>query len=308
MPKRFYWIMCISGLLTVSFVILAIVTNSAQLTAENADRSEMVNNTKSRSEIEEDYDIAPGTCPPGSATVEIFARSILLESSRDSGCIDADIPSHMIDESAFANAGQAKLHVQFTWEALPVDARVQSILTISFEQNGMIVGNEKFSLTEETEGVYSINIALEIPENSMITATTSLVIMANPSQERVALEVGPLEWGSITNCASAQFFVRNDETKSQGDGVSFRPETTVNIVFENSGCGDNQLAQSSLIITRNGDLVITIANDSDVVAENGTQMWTWNQRDMNGEQVGDGEYQFSIQTNTGEWLCLKSGN
>jgi len=244
----------------------------------------------------------PGSCPPGTVTAQTFARSVLFESDT-TGCITAEIPSHLIDQSALTHNGTAELINQFNWESLPDGTRVQAIATLTYHNDvdGAAIGKDRFSMLKTSTGVYTINPIIEIPSRSTFQLLISFVVLDNPSGMRVAMEAGPFEIKSVTNCSGASLFPRNSATESEGSGISFRANQAVELIFENTGCTDIMLERGSIEIARNGETINVIGNAEDTITVNRFVSWTWNQRDFNGAQVIEGEYVVKIRTDQGEY-------
>jgi len=249
-----------------------------------------------------DFEPTPGSCPPDSIIAQNFARSILLE-TEGTGCITIEVPEHLIDQSALTHEGAAELINQFNWESLPDEAIVQAIATITYrDTDGQATGTtDKFSMLKDATGTYTLNPRIEVPANSNIELDISFVVKNNPSFSRIALEAGPFELKSITNCSGATLFPSNANSNSEGAGISFRGNQLVELIFENTGCTDITLSRGTLVISRNGEDVAVIGNASDTISVNRFVSWTWNQRDNNGVQVIDGEYTATIQTDQGEY-------
>ena len=254
--------------------------------------------------LEVGQDAIPGACPPETVTMTEFAQSLFLESTSIAGCITVDVPQRLIDTSSLTHDGTASILNQFTWEALPLDAKLRAFVFIKYKDSlGGLLGEARpMSLVRTQDGFFTAESALDIPTDGQVNLTLVLNILENPSASRIALDAGPFELSTVTSCTSAKLLVRNEETNSEGDRnslISFRLGTPVDIVFQNTGCGVVSILESSLLIRNGLGDVKRIGNASITVSAGESATFSWDQTDENGEQVSQGAYTILLDTDQG---------
>ncbi|MBI1730933.1 DUF4384 domain-containing protein [Candidatus Acetothermia bacterium] len=247
----------------------------------------------------------PGACPPNTVTDQTFARSILLESNQPSGCYSKDIPQSLIQQQgSVALQGNVQANVQYSWESVPNGADVQAYIIPHYEDaNGVTTGQEpKVYLLPASSGIFTKQIDLNIPAGSVVKLVLVLNILSNPGPGTVSLEVGPIDLSlAVSTCKAAGLQTRNEATASQGDLISFAQGSDIKVVFQNRDCSDIDVARDSLAILQNGSAIFTMTNAAATVQKGGEVVWTWNQKDSNGNQVQKGLYTIQIETSQGTY-------
>lgn len=257
-------------------------------------------------EIKVDPDIVD--CPEESISSQQFANSILLESDAEKGCIVLQIPEQMINSATSSIHGEASFHHVFSWERLPDEADLQAAYHILYEKDGSVVDKEpRIMLVPAQIGNFARQAIISVPSGSDVNARFVMHISKNPMEDQIALEIQPISIDMLSRCADAQLVTRNPASFSEGDYLTFNRENQVYIVFKNAGCGEMQIQEDSISVSRNGVQIAVIKHESIMIERGQEQSWIWN---PSASQIGapeKGLYTIQIRTSEGiyvTWICL----
>jgi len=134
----------------------------------------------------------PGSCPPDSVVVQIFARDTVFQTS-STGCATADIADHLVSIDGELARGNAELTFDYEWEALPENTQARAILSISYiDENDTPIERDLINLTEESGGKYSLRELIEVPEVTSAEFAVSFIVFDNPTSKLISLVIKPI--------------------------------------------------------------------------------------------------------------------
>jgi len=135
----------------------------------------------------------PGSCPPDSVVVQIFARDTVFQTS-STGCATADIADHLVSINGELARGNAELTFDYEWEALPENTQARAILSISYiDENDTPIERDLINLTEESGGKYSLRELIEVPEVTSAEFAVSFIVFDNPTSKLISLVINPIK-------------------------------------------------------------------------------------------------------------------